>query len=182
MAYSQLHKFLFYDIIAGNAVTSEPQAGPSSDNKIFKNPNTPRKKSYKTSIQSQNDKAEVHDKSTNYEEATIQEISETTNDNVNNSPPPDPFPERQFPLSDSEYTELISIGEFHGFTDAEIEEQCQTVDTNRPIFEEAMKGGYEYYEFNLSKDFPPDLNNCTGWFDGIIPDYKVKFCNEDQTV
>ena len=102
-------KFLIYVIIAGNAVTSEPQAGPSSDNIIFKKPNTPRKKSYKTSIQSQNDTVEVHDKSTNYEEPTIQEISETTNDNVNNSPPQDPFPERKFPLSDSEYAELQSV-------------------------------------------------------------------------
>ena len=72
-------KFLIYVIIAGNAITREPQAGPSSDNIIFKKPNTPRKKSYKTSIQSQNDTVEVHDKSTNYEEPTIQEISETTN-------------------------------------------------------------------------------------------------------
>ena len=40
-----------------------------------------------------------------------------------------------------------------------------------------MEGGYEYYEFDLCKEFPPDLNNCTGWFDGNIPDYKVKFCN-----
>ena len=118
--FNYLQKFLFicYFIIAGNAVTIEPQAGPSSDNKIFKKPNTPRKKSYKTSIQSQNDKAEVHDKSTNYEEPTIQEISETTNDNVNNSPPPDPFPERKFPLSDSEYAELQNV---------------ETTTTNNPI-------------------------------------------------
>ena len=111
-------KFLIYVIIAGNAVTSEPQAGPSSDNIIFKKPNTPRKKSYKTSIQSQNDTVEVHDKSTNYEEPTIQEISETTNDNVNNSPPQDPFPERKFPLSDSEYAELQNV---------------ETTTTNNPI-------------------------------------------------
>ena len=36
--------------------------------------------------------------------------------------------------------------------------------------------GYENYEFDLGKAFPPDFpNDCTGWFDGIIPDYKVKF-------
>lgn len=77
----------------------------------------------------------------------------------------------------SENEDDQSIGEFHGFIDAEIEEQRQTAEANRPIFEGAIEGGYEYYEFDLGKDFPPDLNNCPGWFDGIIPDYKVKFSN-----
>ena len=77
----------------------------------------------------------------------------------------------------SENEDDQSIGEFHGFIDAEIEEQRQTAEANRPIFDGAIERGYEYYEFDLGKDFPPDLNNCPGWFDGIIPDYKVKFSN-----
>ena len=46
--------------------------------------------------------------STENEEPTIQESSETDDANTSLSPP-DPFPERKFPLSDSEYAELQSV-------------------------------------------------------------------------
>ena len=54
--------------------------------------------------------------------------------------------------SDQEYEDDdSSIEEFHGFLDAEIEEQRQTADAIRQDID-----GFENYEFDLGTAFPPD--------------------------
>ena len=78
----------------------------SSDNFKFLKSKDPIEKS-------RNSRSDDHESpkkttSTENEEPTIQESSETDDANTSLSPP-DPFPERKFPLSDSEYAELQSV-------------------------------------------------------------------------
>ena len=61
---------------------------------------------------------------------------------------------------------------FYGFVGSEITEILSI-----PGIEE-----YENYEFDLTAPFPPDMNNCPGWFDGPIPKYSVKSKKENKSI
>ena len=55
--------------------------------------------------------------------------------------------------------------DFYGFYEHEIPQE-------KPLFPDFSS---EFPDLDLSAPFPPDMNNCSGWYDGILPDYEVKF-------
>ena len=83
--------------------------------------------------------------------------------------------ECQFSVKTEEKTilkqEKKSIDEcdFYGFTEVEIQNSTSEFSTI-PIEDEE----FENYEFDLNAPFSSDMTNCTGWFDGKIPEYSVQ--------
>ena len=58
--------------------------------------------------------------------------------------------------------------EFHGFT----EEDAFPAQPKKVPLDLGM---FESYDFDLTWPFPPNMKNCSGWYDGKKPKYKIKY-------
>ena len=58
--------------------------------------------------------------------------------------------------------------EFHGFTEEDAFPQ-------QPKKVPLDLGMFESYDFDLTWPFPPNMQNCSGWYDGKMPKYKIKY-------